>query len=331
MIVKSFELNKINPKNKNFYLFYGENAGHKNDAINNIFNTKTNENIYQYEEKEILDNHENFINSLISKSFFEDKKIIIVSRASDKMFDTVEELIEKNLEGVQVIINAGILERKSKLRNLFEKNKDIICVAFYPDNIQTLNILVKNFFREKKIPVSQQLINLLVERCRGDRQNLRNELHKIGAYTVNKKKIKLDEIMELTNLAENYNVSELIDNCLSKNVKKTISILNENNFSLEDCVLITRTLLMKSKRLYNLLLEIKNNKNPEDVISSFKPPIFWKDKDIVKQQIKAWNLVGAENLMYKTNELELLIKKNSTNAINIISDFIISTSNRINN
>ena len=160
---------------------------------------------------------------------------------------------------------------------------------------------------------------------------LRNELDKIDSFVKNKKNINIDQIMKLTNLAENYNVSELIDSYLAANFKKTINILNENNFSIEDCMLITRTLLVKSKRLYKLLLEINNNKSIEEAISSFNPPIFWKDKEIVKQQIKNWSLNRAENLIYKTNELELLIKKNSYNSINILSDFIINQPNRINN
>jgi DNA polymerase-3 subunit delta len=169
-----------------------------------------------------------------------------------------------------------------------------------------------------------------VERCRGNRQNLKNELKKIDSFLVGKKNINLDEIIKLTNLAENYNVSELIDSCLAKNFKKTVHILNENNFSSEDCILIIRTLLNKSKRLYKLLCEVNNNKNLEQVISSFKPPIFWKDKEIVKQQINNWNLNNAEDLIYQTNELELIVKKNSPNAISILSDFIISKSNRVN-
>jgi len=330
MIIKSFELNKINQKNINYYLFYGENEGHKTDSINNIFNIKSLENIYRYEEKEILDNTENFYNSIVSKSFFENQKLIIISRVSDKIFYIIEETIEKNLNDIKIILNSGLLEKKSKLRNLFERNKDTICVPFYSDNNQTLNRLVANFFGEKKISVSQQLINLLVERCRGNRQNLKNELNKIDSFIVDKKNISLDQIIKLTNLAENYNVSELIDSCLAKNFKKTVNILNENNFSSEDCILIIRTLLNKTKRLHGLLLEINNNKNLEKVISSFKPPIFWKDKEVVKQQMNNWNLNDAENLIYQTSELELTVKKNSSNAINILSDFIISNSSRVN-
>ena len=331
MIIKSFELDKINVKSSNFYLFYGENEGYKNEAIEKIFNINISKNIYRYEEKEILDNFESFFESIQSKSFFEKEKLIIISRVSDKIKNIIEEIIEKNIEDIKIVLNSRILEKKSKLRSLFEKNKNIICVPFYADSNQTLSKIINNFFREKKIIVSQEKINLLIDRCRGNRQNLRNELDKIDSFIKNKKNINMDQIMKLTNLAENYNVSELIDSYLASNFKKTITILNENNFSIEDCMLITRTLLAKSKRLYKLLLEINNNKSIEEAISSFNPPIFWKDKETVKQQIKNWSLNRAENLIYKTNELELLIKKNSYNSINILSDFIINQPNRINN
>tara|TARA_B110000116_G_scaffold78156_1_gene67780 strand:- start:239 stop:1234 length:996 start_codon:yes stop_codon:yes gene_type:complete len=331
MIIKSFELNKINVKSSNFYLFYGENEGYKNEAIEKIFNINISKNIYRYEEKEILDNFESFFESIQSKSFFEKEKLILISRVTDKIKNIIEEIIEKNIEDIKIVLNSGILEKKSKLRSLFEKNKNIICVPFYADSNQTLSKIINNFFREKKIITSQEKINLLIDRCRGNRQNLRNELDKIDSFIKNKKNINIDQIMKLTNLAENYNVSELIDSYLASNFKKTITILNENNFSIEDCMLITRTLLAKSKRLYKLLLEINNNKSIEEAISSFKPPIFWKDKEIVKQQINNWSLSRTENLIYKTNELELLIKKNSYNSINILSDFIINQPNRINN
>ena len=169
-----------------------------------------------------------------------------------------------------------------------------------------------------------------MERCRGNRQNLKNELSKIDSFTMDKKNINLDQIIKLTNLAENYNVSELVDSCLAKNFKKTVNILNENNFSSEDCILIIRTLLNKTKRLHGLLLEVNNNKNFEKAISSYKPPIFWKDKEVVKQQISNWDLNDAENLIYQASELELTVKKNYSNAINILSDFIIYNSSRVN-
>ena len=214
---------------------------------------------------------------------------------------------------------------------MFEKNREIICIPFYEDNNQTLSTMVNLFFREKKIPVSQQLTNLITSRSRGDRQNLKNELEKIESFIKNRTTIDLQDILKLTNLAENYNVSELIDSCLSKNKKKTVHILNENIYSLEDCILIIRTFLIKSKRLIKLCKETTSEKNIEAVISNFKPPIFWKDKEIVKQQVRNWSYGNAEKLMYEINEIELLIKKHSDSAVNILSNFIIEQSVSISN
>ena len=330
MIIKSYELNKINLKKNNIYLLYGENEGLKNKAINDIFK-EFSKNNYKYDEKEILDNKENFFNSVFLKSFFETKKIIIISRASDKIVNVIEEILEKNIEDTKLILLANILEKKSKLRLLFEKNKDIICIPFYADNNQTLSNIVNSYFKEKKIAISQETINLLVDRSRGDRLNLNNELNKIENFTKNRKKINITEILKLTNLAENYSVTELVDSCLAKNLKKTVNILNENNYSTDDCILIIKTFLMKAKRLNKLQNQTKGGKNIDQVITSFKPPIFWKDKEIVKEQIKSWSLKKVKDLIYKTSEIELLIKKNSSNSINILFDFIITQSSKTSN
>jgi DNA polymerase-3 subunit delta len=132
--------------------------------------------------------------------------------------------------------------------------------------------------------------------------------------------------MKITNLIENHSVSELVDNCLAKNNKKIINILNENNFNNEDCILITRSLLNKSKRVLQLAKEFENNKNIELTISSAKPPIFWKDKEITKQQIKNWKPKSIKDLIYKLIDIELLIKKNLNNSLNLITDFILEQS-----
>ena len=327
MIVKSFEINKINLKSLNFFLLYGENEGFKNQVIKKEFENKFKGEVQKYEEKEILNNESGFFDSLNSKSFFEKEKLIIINRCTDKIKNIIEEIIERDIGDIKIILNADILDKKSKLRAFFEKNKQTVCIPFYADNSQTLSTIINNFFREKKISISQQTINLLVDRCRGDRQNLNNELQKIESYIINKKNINPDEILKLTNLAENYNVSELIDGCLSKNLRKTINILNENNYSTDDCILITRTLLIKLKRLFKIKKELEVTKNIDNVITSFKPPIFWKDKETVKQQISKWNLKQIENLIFETNNIELLIKKNSINSLNILSDFIVSSSN----
>ena len=330
MIIKAYELNKINLKQNNIYLLYGENEGLKNEVINDIFKEFLKNN-YKYDEKEVLINKENFFNNILTKSFFETKKIIIILRSSDKIVNIIEEVLEKITEDTKIILLAGILEKKSKLRLLFEKNKNIICIPFYADNKQTLSSIANSYFKEKKIPISQEIINLLVARSRGDRLNLNNEISKIENFTRTKKKISINDILKLTNLAENYSVTELVDSCLAKNFTKTTNILNENNYNTEDCILIIKTLLTKAKRLNKLQNQTKENNNIDQVITSFKPPIFWKDKEIVREQIKNWTLKKVEDLIYKINEIELLIKKNSFNSVNILFDFIITQSNKTNN
>ena len=331
MILKSFELNKLNLNNHNFYLFYGDNDGLKEEIIKNLFEKDYLNKIYRYEEKEILDNMDNFLNSVLTKSFFDNEKLIIVNRATEKIKETIEDLVEKNLEDVKIILNSKSLEKKSTLRKIFEKEKSIICVPFYEDNNQTLNSIVSLFFRNKKIPISQQLTNILIERSRGDRKNLTNELKKIEAYSLNKKNLNLEEIIRLTNLADNYSASELVDHSLAKNTRKTVTILNENNYSDEDNIIIIRTLLAKLKRLVKIYELVDEKNNIEQAISACKPPIFWKDKPLVTQQIRSWNKNLLKDLIYKTNEIELLVKKNSVLAKNILADFIINNSKKTNN
>jgi len=330
MIIKSYELNKINLKKNNIYLLYGENEGLKNKVINETFK-EFSKNNHKYDEKEILDNKENFLNNIFLKSFFETKKIIIISRASDKIKEIIEEITFKNIVDVTIVLSTNILEKKSKLRNFFEKEKNTICIPFYADTNQTLTNISLNFFKQNKISISQHTINLIVERSRGNRENLNNELEKINNYSKFGKKISTEDILKLTNLSQNYNVSELTDNCLAKNIKKTAHILNENNFNSEDCILIIRTLLIKAKRLLKLEEEVKNNKNIEQVVTNFKPPIFWKDKDIVKQQVNNWSLEKIKKMIININKTELLIKKNSINSLNILSDFILTQSKKLNN
>jgi len=331
MIVKHFELNKIDLKKNCFFLFHGENQGLKNEIIEKKFKQNYTDNVYYYDESEVLQNKDNFYNQILSKSFFENEKLIIINRISDKITDIVEEIIEKKISDLVLVLNANNLEKKSKIRSLFDKNQKTISIPIYEDNDQTLISIVNEFFRNKKIQISQQSVNLLVNRCRGDRQNLNNELQKIESFILNKKKIDINDLLKLTNLAENYDISQLVDNCLAKNKKKTVHILSENNYSLEDCMIIIRTFLIKSKRLLKLCDNYKNKKNVNDVISSFKPPVFWKDKIIVEQQIKSWNDNTVKNLIYKINEIELLIKKNSNASINILHNFIIDEVTSISN
>ena len=323
MIYKSYQINKINLDDCKFILFYGKNNGAKSDAINELKKKISNKNYTTIDENQILENTELFYNSLISQSLFEEKKNIIINRATDKITKVIEYILEKKIKSFTIISNADLLEKRSKLRTLFERNKEMITVPFYEDTYGDLNKIVTFFIKENKISLSQSNINLIINKCGGDRGDLRNELEKINQFSKNGKKISTETLEKLINLKENHSINELINNCLAKNKKRTLDILNENNYNNEDCVLIARTFLSKSKKILVLSDEYKKNNNIELTISSSKPPIFWKDKEITKQQIFNWEPKKLKELIFQLNELELSIKKNMNNSLNLISDFIL--------
>ena len=320
MILKFFEIDKINLNEKSMILFYGKNEGLKTEAIKKIIK---NNKASIYEEKEILNNTHNFMEQILSKSLFEKEKFLIIKRATDKIVSVIKEIINKKIDDIKIVINADVLEKKSKLRSLFEKEKELICVPFYPDTEQTLIKFTYNYFQKLKISISKETINFIVSKCNGDRQILLNELNKLENYMIDKKSLTIEEISKITNLFENHSVSELIDNCLIRNKKKAVKILNENNFSNEDCILITRTFLNKLKRILILSNELQKNQNIDLTISSAKPPIFWKDKEIIKQQISRLKPKKIKELIYQTSELEFLVKRNIGNSLNLVTNFVL--------
>jgi len=328
MIKKNYEIEKLS-QNFNYFLFYGKNEGLKNETIIKLNHKK--KEILNYDEKEILENQNFFIEKILSKSLFDEDKIIIIKRATDKIVKLIDELSSRNIEETIIIVVADNLDKKSKLRSLFEKDTGLVCVPFYPDSEQILSKLTYNFLRDRKISISPSNINLIINKCSGDRETLINELQKIEYFCKNGKKIDSENILKLINLSENHSISELIDNCLAKNKKKIISILNENNFSNEDCILITRSFLIKAKKLLTLSTAFETNKNIELTISTAKPPIFWKEKEITKQQIYKWESKNIKQLIYALGEIELQIKKNVNNSINLITDFILFQSSSATN
>ena len=322
MIVKSFEIKKIDLDKNPFVLLYGKNDGFKSQVKTELLRNKTI--ALNYEEKDVIDNSNDFTESLYTKSLFEDEKLITINRATDKIFKILSDIVDKRIENLIIIIDSDNLEKKSKLRSFFEKNKNCICIPFYPDTNQILSKIASEYLKTRNIPISQSDLNSIVNKCNGDRKILLMELEKIQFYVKNGKKITQENIAKLTNLIENHSISELVDSCLAQNKRKTINILIENNFSNEDCILITRIFLNKLKKILKLSTEYEKNKDLDLTISSAKPPIFWKDKEITKQQILNWNPKNIKKLLYKINHIELLIKKNYDNSINLITDFILS-------
>ena len=326
MILKYFELYKLDINRTKFILFHGKNDGLKLEEILKL-QKKIQKQIQYYDEKQFLENKENLLIEIFNRSLFESEKIIVIKRATDKIRTIIEEIIEKQPIEDTFIIDCDLLDKKSKLRNFFEKDKNqLASVAFYPDTNETLSKLAYNFLKNKEISLSPLSINFIVNKCVGDRKNLNNELKKIELFLLSKKKIDEQDLLKLINLNENHSINELIDFCLAKNQKKTLNILNDNIFSNEDCIIITRTMLKKAKRLLKLISDFKINKSLDATINNAKPPIFWKEKEITKQQVSKWTDNKTQELICEINETELLLKKLPVNSINLVTNFLLEKS-----
>ena len=327
MIIKTFEIGKKRFDKQNFFLVYGENEGLKNEIVQ-ILKNNFNGNYENYDEAYILSNHEIFYEEVFNQSLFEKEKIIIIDRSSEKILEIIENMLEKNVSDVKIILKANVLEKRSKLRNLFEKSKELVAIPTYKDTSLTLIEIARKFFNNYKISISQETINLLVNRCNGNRGHLKAELDKILIYMKNRNSISLEEIYKLTNLTENFSINELVDNSLSKNTKKISEIINDSKYKSEDAILILRTFLQKAKRLLNLYEKNSENINFDSLINNHTPPIFWKDKPIVKKQLENWSKSKIENLIVKINKTEIFLKKNSSLSLMLIFNFIYETSER---
>jgi len=327
MIIKFFEFGKKKFEKKNFFLIYGENEGLKNEIIQ-ILKKSFNGDIESYDEAQVLSNDELFYEKLFNRSLFDKEKIIIINRCSEKIHKITEEIIKKKITDVKIILNANILDKKSKLRNLFEKSNELIVVPTYKDTSITLTDIAKKFFNNYKISISQETVNLLVNRCNGDRGHLKSELDKILIYIHDKKNISLEEIYKLTNLAENFSINELVDTTLLKNSLKTSNIVNESNYKSEDGILILRTFLQKAKRLLELYEKKNENVSFDNLIDNYKPPIFWKDKPIVKKHLENWSRPKIKDLINNIIKTETFFKKNSSINSILLYNFIYETSEK---
>ena len=326
MIIKSYEIKNKEISKFKFFLVYGENEGLKKDVIN-IIKSKNGFKEIKYEESQVLNNKSEFYNEINNRSLFDEKKTYLIERCSDKISEIILEFIDKDNEDI-IIINCGILEKKSKLRTILEKSTKTIVIPTYKDNSLSLVQIAKNFFAEKKISVSYETLNLLANRCNGDRGNLNNELEKISNYLIDKKTISLKEVYALTNLSENYSAFELVDASLSKNLKRAKEILGENNYSQEDSFLVLRVFLMKTKKILNLLESMKKQKDVNKVILEHKPPIFWKERPVIKKQVQLWTLEATNELISNLNDVELKIKKNGTLSLILMKNFIYEVANK---
>ena len=316
MILKSYEINR-NLKNLvkyNLFLLYGENEGLKKDIRENIkteINKKeTNIELLSLYENDIVENEENFYNSIFSGSLFSNRKIITISNGSDKIIKQIENIIDKFPNNVALIIFGNVLEKKSKLRILFEKNNSTLCVPCYLDNEKDLEYIAINEFKKNNISTSREIINLLIEKSNNDRINLKNEIEKIKSFTLNKKKLEISDLKNLINFSGEYKSDGLINECLCGNISRYKKILSELYTNTINYIFLLRIMNSKIQRL----LSMKESQNEfvdlDSLLNTYKPPIFWKDKPIVKKQLRIWKAENLRKIIQEINETELTCKKN---------------------
>lgn len=337
MIIKSNEVqkNKSNFPKYNFFLLYGENLGLKKDIRKFIKTSIEQENnnveiLFLY-EGEILANEENFHNLIYGGSLFSDKKIIIIYEATDKIIKKISEIYDKYPKNVFLIIFSEILEKKSKLRNFFETNKKTICIPCYLDSEKNLEVIARSELKKNNIMLSQEVVNLLIEKSNSDRNNLRNEIEKIHSYSLNKKKIELTDIISLINFSGDYKSDIFINECLCGNIKQYKKIISELYVNTVNQILLFRILSNKIQRLIKIKAKENKSNNVDNLINTIKPTVFWKEKPLLKKQLSIWSLNNLKKIIDEINNIELLCKKNPQISKVIFFNFFTNICKKANN
>ena len=298
MILKSFNLDNINLYTQ-VVLFYGSNDGQKNEEIDKLFQKNGSLKKIKYDEKDILSELGNFYETIFNHSFFEKEKFIIINNVSDRILPVIMELSSKELGDLRIILNADILDKKSKLRVFFEKDKTLACVPFYPDNETSLSKIAYQYIKSNNLSLSGEIVNHLIKKSNGDRSHLITELDKIKMFSKNKK-ITNDQVIKLVNLSQEHDIAELVNNYLAQNKIKLKTILNDNIIVQEDCIVIIRILISKIKRLIKLI-EIYNKDNLSRRTSLYG----------VYPSTENLNKKGVTNRVFTKLIEELLIKINN--------------------
>ena len=335
MLIKSYEILKKDLNFLNSFLIYGENTGLKQDIVKSVIGLKEKKDIkykkFEFEEEEIIKNQNDFFNLIFSGSLFDKKKVIFVNRTTDRLFNLISEISKKDIKDILIFFEADQLEKKSKIRNLFEKDKNLVCIACYQDNNFDLIKIINDEIKQTKIKLSTESINLLIERASGDRNNLRNEVNKLKSFALNKQMVSYDQVKELTNMVGNYQNDYIVNICLNGDKKKLNKILRENNFSFEDFLILLKIFSKKIHRLLKIKIFNRLEKNLDQIFNQIRPPIFWKEKEDVKKQVRLWNEKKLNLIIKKINEIELNCKKNHELATNITLDFLATVCDEVNN
>ena len=315
MISKSYLLeSNINQIDKNLILFYGENLGLKNDFKSKIKLNNKKIKIINFTQEEILKNEYFFFSEILNISLFEEEKIFFINNANDKIIPIIQE-VEKKTETQKIYLFSDILEKKSKLRNYFEKKSICIAVACYADNEISIKKIILNKLKGFE-GLSSENINLIVNNCNLDRITLNNELEKIFSYFTNKK-INNKELEKILDIRINDNFNLLKDAALNGNKIETNKLLSDTIIDADKNVFYLALINQRLNKLAEAA-QLSKTTNLEDAISRIKPPIFWKDKPGFKEQAKKWNLDKIKLILKETYDLEIKIKSEAIIEKNVL-------------
>jgi len=315
MIYKSYLIEQnINLIDKNLFLFFGENIGLKNEFKNKIQLSSKDVPIIKYVQEEIIKNEESFFDEILNISLFEKEKFYFIEQSNDKILEIIKK-IELKIQDSKIFLFADVLEKKSKLRNYFEKSKNIGAVPCYVDNEMSIKKIIMETLKGFK-GLSSQNVNMIINNCNLDRLKLNNELNKIKTLFIDKN-IESNKLEALMNPKLNDNFYLIKDEALKGNKIKTNEMLGNTIFDDEKNILYLSAINQRLNKLQETF-ELVKLTNLETAINTLKPPIFWKDKPSFIEQSKKWNSDKIKKVLNKTYDLEIKIKSSPTINKNIL-------------
>jgi DNA polymerase III subunit delta len=325
MLYKSYLIEEnINNLNKELFLFFGENIGLKEEIKKKIKLVNSSSEILYFNQDEILKNNQQIFNEFNNFSLFEKEKIIFIDQVNDKILETIKE-IDKKFDTQKMYLFSDLLDKKSKIRNYFEKSNHCGAVACYADNEISIKKIILTRLKGFE-GLSPNNINLIVENSNLDRVKLNNEISKIVDYFQDKK-ILTNKLEKILDSAINDNFNAIRDGALNGNKISTNKLLNETVINAEKSIYYLATV---NQRI-NKLSEVNDSKNIEETLNKMKPPIFWKDKPNFIIQAKRWDNKKIKKALRKTYELEIKIKTNSAiNKIILIKKLMVDLCNLAN-
>ena len=327
MIYKSYLVEEnISILKHNLTLFYGENSGLINDFKKDIYLKEKNNLIIKLTQEEIIYDKSVLFTQLQNSSLFEDKKIIFINNASDKLFPIIKDILSE-IKDNKLFLFSEALEKRSKLRIFFEKEKNVNLIPCYNDNLLTLKNIVTKRLKDFK-SINPDVVNVIIENSNSDRTKLNNEIEKIKTYFLNKT-INLEELIKLLNIKENDNFNNVKDQALIGNSKNTNNLLS--NTVIEDEKIIFYLNIINQRLIKIREIYMSKEKNLEKAVSGLKPPIFWKDKAIFMQQVGNWEEKKINKAINMTYEIETTLKsKANINKQIILKKLIVDMCNLAN-